>query len=64
MENNVSITGNVNLHFRILILEIIRNQANSKMGLGQYVMIEVDFHRNLLNEKFRNNSTLNIRETK
>jgi hypothetical protein len=64
MENNVSITGNVNLHFRILILEIIKNQANSKMGLGQYVMIEVDFHRNLLNEKFRNNSTLNIRETK
>ena len=60
----MSITGNVNLHFRILILEIIRNQANSKMGLGQYVMIEVDFHRNLLNEKFRNNSTLNIRETK
>lgn len=54
MRNNVSISGNVNLHFRILILEIIRNQVNSKMGLGQYVLIEIDFHRDFLNENFKN----------
>lgn len=45
MGNNVSISSCVNLHFRILILEMLRNQANSKMGLGEYVMIEIDFHK-------------------